>query len=288
MNTPLINGIAICLFFSLAAFNGDAQGSSTTKEADTPSSTTAPGTGGTLKGTILETMDSGGYTYLQIDTGLNKPWVAIPQSAVKVGEQVNCQPGMVMKNFSSKTLNKTFDTIVFSSGLTGAADSSQNGGMMGSMGNPHKKGASTGGDDSFASAIQAESGRAAVQQPVAGSGGSLGAIAPFTEIKVEKASGDNGYTVSEIFTQREALNGKSVAVKGEVVKFSPMIMGVNWIHLQDGTGDPMSNTHDLVITTSEEVQKGDVITMEGVLTANKDFGAGYKYEAIVEKAKTVK
>ncbi len=145
-----------------------------------------------------------------------------------------------------------------------------------------------GGNDSFANAVQAEGGRPAMQQPAAGSGGSLGAITPFTEIKVEKASGENGYTVEEIFSQREELNGKTVAIQGKVVKFSPMIMGVNWIHLQDGTGDPLTNSHDLVITTSEEVANGDVITVEGVLAANKDFGAGYKYEAIVEKAKTLK
>jgi len=287
MKKIVINGIAVCLFISLASFNGDAQGSSNTKDANAAPNTAAPSAGGTLSGTVLETMDSGGYTYLQIDTGLDKPWVAIPQSAVKVGEKVDCQPGMVMKNFSSKTLNKTFDTIVFSSGLAGAAGNSQ-GGMMGGMGNPHKKGTGMGGNDSFASAVQAEGGRPAAQQPAAESGGSLGAMAPFSEIKIEKASGENGYTVEEIFGQRETLNGKTVAVQGKVVKFSPMIMGVNWIHLQDGTGDPMSNTHDLVITTSEEVANGDVITVEGVLAANKDFGAGYKYEAIVEKAKTLK
>ena len=288
MKKTFINGIAVCLFISLAAFNGDAQGSSTTKEASAAPNTAAPGAGGTLSGTVLETMDSGGYTYLQIDTGLSKPWVAIPQSQVKVGDKVDCQPGMVMKNFASKTLDKTFDTIVFSSGLAGAATAAQGGGMMGGMGNPHKKGTGMGGDDSFANAVQAEGGGAVAQQPTAGSAGSLGAIAPFTEIKVEKASGENGYTVAEIFAQREALNGKTVAIQGKVVKFSPMIMGVNWIHLQDGTGDPMTNTHDLVITTSEEVTNGDVITVEGVLAADKDFGAGYKYEAIVEKAKTLK
>ena len=65
-------------------------------------------------------------------------------------------------------------------------------------------------------------------------------------------------------------------------------MGRNWIHLQDGTGDPMSNTHDLVVTTTETVENGKTITIEGVLAANKDFGAGYKYVAIVEDAKTVK
>ena len=113
-------------------------------------------------------------------------------------------------------------------------------------------------------------------------------MAPFSEIKVEKAAGENAYTISEIFEQIEALNGKTVRIQGKVVKFSPMIMGRNWIHLQDGTGDPIKNSHDLVVTTSEQIKVDDIITIEGVLAANKDFGAGYKYGAIVEEAKTVK
>jgi hypothetical protein len=284
MKKALINGTAISLFISLAAFSGVTQASSNTNEASAPAASAAPVEGQALSGKILETMDSGGYTYLKIDTGLNQPWVAIPQSPVKVGEEVTCRPGMVMKNFSSKSMNRTFDTIVFSAGLAGGAASNPHGGAMGSMGTPP----SQGGGDSFANAVQAEGGGAGAQQPAAESGGSIGAITPFAEIKVEKASGENGYTVEEVFAQRVALNGKTVAIQGQVVKFSPMIMGRNWIHLQDGTGDPMTNTHDLVITTSEEANNGDIITVEGTLAADKDFGAGYKYDAIVEEGKTLK
>ena len=183
-----------------------------------------------------------------------------------------------MKNFSSKTLGRTFDSIVFSSGLAGATKSPHAGMAMGAMG----------GGDSFASAVAAEGGAApASEAQAAGSGGSLGAMAPFSEIKVEIASGDNAYQVNDVFAKKDELNGKTVRIKGNVMKFSPMIMGRNWVHLQDGTGDPMSNTHDLVLTTAATVKEGDVVTMEGVLTANKDFGAGYKYEAIVEEAKVI-
>lgn len=280
MKTTLLKGIVACLFISLAALSSNANAFKTAEPA-------AASAAQNLTGKVLETMDAGGYTYMKIDTGASQPWVAVPQSQVKVGEEVTYQPGMVMRNFSSKTLNRTFDSIVFSSGLVGAA--TPHGAGMGGMQSPHGKNAPQGGNDSFASAVQAEGGAPAATQPQgAGSGGSLGAIAPFTEIKVEKATGDNGYSVSEIFEKTEALNGKTVRIQGKVVKFSPMIMGRNWIHLQDGTGDPMTNTHDLVVTTSEQVKVDDVITIEGVLTAKKDFGAGYKYEAIVEEAKTVK
>ena len=46
----------------------------------------------------------------------------------------------------------------------------------------------------------------------------------------------------------------------------------------------MKNQHDLVVTTTEEPKEGEVITVQGVLKANRDFGAGYKYEVIIEDA----
>ena len=115
--------------------------------------------------------------------------------------------------------------------------------------------------------------------------GSQKAVVPFAEIKVEKAPGENSYTVDEIFSKAAELNGKTVVIRGKVMKVSPRIMGRNWIHLQDGTGNPDNNTHDLVVTTTMEPQADwDIITMEGVLAANKDFGSGYTYAAIVEDA----
>ena len=271
MKKTLFKGIITCLFISLATFASASQNTT---------------------GKILKTMDSGGYTYMQVDTGDSQPWVAIPQSTVKVGDEITYKPGMVMNNFASKTLNRTFDSIVFSAGLAGGGAGPHGGAMgmgMSGMQNPHGKKAATGGEDSFASAVQAERGALTASiEPAAKSGGSLGAIAPFSESKVDKATGDNAYSVGEIFERTEALNGKTVRIQGKVVKYSPSIMGRNWIHLQDGTGDPTTNTHDLVVTTSEQVKTDTVITIEGVLAANKDFGAGYKYVAIVEEAKTIK
>ena len=50
----------------------------------------------------------------------------------------------------------------------------------------------------------------------------------------------------------------------------------------------MQNRHDLVVTTLDEPKEGEVVTIEGVLAANRDFGAGYKYEVIVEDARVEK
>jgi hypothetical protein len=93
---------------------------------------------------------------------------------------------------------------------------------------------------------------------------------------VTKVAG--GYTVEEILTRRSELKGQQVKVRGKVVKFTAGIMGTNWMHLQDGTPG------DLTVTTDTLVAKGDQVTVEGILSVNKDFGAGYSYPAIIEKA----
>ena len=119
------------------------------------------------------------------------------------------------------------------------------------------------------------------------SGGSTGAVVPFSEVKVEKAQGENSYTVAEIFSKTQELDGKIVRLRAKVMKVNPNIMGHNWLHLQDGTGDPLTNSHDLVVTTAESPALDQVVTVEGKLTANKDFGAGYSYTAIIENAKII-
>jgi len=70
-----------------------------------------------LSGKIVETMNAGGYTYVCLENNGKKTWIAMPMTQVKVGQQVACQPGAVMKNFMSPTLKRTFETIIFSNGL---------------------------------------------------------------------------------------------------------------------------------------------------------------------------
>lgn len=112
--------------------------------------------------------------------------------------------------------------------------------------------------------------------------------APVDKIKVEKANGANAYTVDEIFSKRAPLDGKQVVVRGQVVKVSSSIMNRNWVHLQDGTGSVDNKTNDLVVTTNDNAEVGDIITVTGTLAKDKDFGGGYKYTAIIEKGIVMK
>jgi hypothetical protein len=111
------------------------------------------------------------------------------------------------------------------------------------------------------------------KQPVGEQGG----------INVERAEG--GMRIGEIYARKSELAGKKVSIRGQVVKVSPGIMNRTWVHIQDGTKD--GENFDLTVTTQEVVGVGDVVTFEGTVSVNKDFGAGYFYNVILEDA-TVK
>ncbi len=71
----------------------------------------------TAKGTVIETMSSGGYTYLCVENNGQKTWAAVRETPVKVGEKVQVAEGAVMTNFTSKSLGRTFESIIFSNGV---------------------------------------------------------------------------------------------------------------------------------------------------------------------------
>lgn len=82
-----------------------------------PAAQAMPSAGSSLTGKVVETMDSGGYTYVRVENKGQKTWVAMPQTKVKVGQTVTLQPGMEMENFESKSLKRKFDRIIFSGGI---------------------------------------------------------------------------------------------------------------------------------------------------------------------------
>lgn len=104
------------------------------------------------------------------------------------------------------------------------------------------------------------------------------------DLKIDPVSGSK--TISQIYQEKDNLNGNKVKVTGKVVKYNPAIMDRNWIHIQDGTGD--KNSFDLLITSNDAVNVGDIIVAEGTLALDKDFGAGYAYKVLIEDAKVKK
>lgn len=195
-----------------------------------------------IEGTVVSTTNAANYTYVELKRNGEKIWIAGPQTDVKVGDRVSAPEGAPMHNFESKSLGRTFETIYFVNSIIVEGK----GGL--------------------------ETGKAAIEKKVGTGSPARGSIA--------KAEG--GYTVEEIFDKSKDLNGKSVVVRGKVVKANPGIMGTNWYHIQDGTGSEGSN--DLVVTSAGEAEAGDIILVTGNLIVDKDFGAGYKFDVIIEDA----
>lgn len=89
--------------------------------------------------------------------------------------------------------------------------------------------------------------------------------------------------IAEIVDNPTKYAGQTIQISGACVKVNPNIMGRNWIHLKDGSKDE----YDLVVTSDIAVPEGQIVTMTGIVTLNKDFGAGYNYEIIIEEGKLI-
>jgi hypothetical protein len=108
------------------------------------------------------------------------------------------------------------------------------------------------------------------------------------DVKVPKATGADARTVAEVHAQKAALKEKPVTIRGKVVKFNPGIMGKNWVHLQDGSGNADKADNDITVTTQDMTSVGETVVIKGTVRVDKDFGAGYAYPGIVEDAKLSK
>lgn len=89
-------------------------------------------------------------------------------------------------------------------------------------------------------------------------------------------------TVASINQNKAALAGKTVKAAGKVVKVNNGIMGRNFVHIQDGTGD--ASTNNLIVTSKQTAKVGDQVSISGVAVLNRDFGSGYLYPLLIEDA----
>lgn len=191
-----------------------------------------------VKGVVLETRDAAGYTYLRLNTRDGEYWAAVNRTPIGKGAEVTLENILVMTNFESKSLKKTFPTILFGSLAGGTAPA-----------------------------------LAAPAAPARPAGA-----------RVDKAVGANARTVEEVVVRRAELKDKSVQVRARVVRYNPGIMGRNWLHLRDGTGTEAAHSDDLLVTSSQEAKVGEVVTAQGIVRVDKDFGSGYAYQVLVEQA----
>ncbi len=195
---------------------------------------------------VEEVIQTSNYTYLKVNENGAENWLAVTKQEAAAGETYYYAEAMEMKNFNSKELDRTFESIYF---------------------------------------VQEISNQPVIAD-VAVPAGHKGKTEGVKKEGISVAPADGSVSIAQLYGHRNDYAGKTIKMKGQVVKINEEVMGKNWIHIQDGTGD--LEDVDLTITTLDQVAMDDVITFEGTITLKKDFGYGYFYEVIMEDAKLVK
>jgi hypothetical protein len=204
---------------------------------------------------VQEVLQAGQYTYLRVKEADAELWIAVTAIQAEVGKTYYYKDGMEMKNFHSKELNRDFPLVYFINDFSTDPE-------MKTTNSPIPGHGQTSGMNNET--------KMQPQKPVLEK----------QNIRITPVAG--GITIADLFSKKDKYSGKSVKIKGQVVKFNPEIMNKNWIHIQDGTEN--DGVFDLTVTTTATVKVGDVITVEGKVALDKDFGAGYVYSVIVEDA----
>lgn len=197
----------------------------------------------------LESMDAAGYTYIKMREHGNDFWAAVTARPIETGKKYYYADAMLMKDFESKELEKTFDEIYFIQNFS-------------------------------AQPIKGKS-----EMDMADVHGHTGSK-PMEGVSVKPAEG--GITLAELFGNKKKYEGKEVTVRGKVAKINRNIMQKNWIHIQDGTDFEGKYDLTVTSKAGENLQPGDIATFKGSIILNKDFGSGYKYEILMQDAQLVK
>jgi hypothetical protein len=250
--------LALCALLSLGVV------SACSKPAEQPAASQAPAAGQpaqaagspqgapVVTGPVLETMNAANYTYVRVQTDKGDIWAATSEFKVAVGQRITVALEMPMENFHSQSLGRDFPLIYFTTRI------GREGEALPAAPSAMSSHGQTGAADARATTAQ-------VIEPI------------------QPAPG--GSTIANVWASRKSLAGKTVTVRGKVVKFNGGIMGRNWIHIQDGTGAAADGTNDLLVTSDAGANVGDVITVTGTVAIDKDFTAGYAYAVLIEGAK---
>jgi hypothetical protein len=196
---------------------------------------------------VDEVVQTSNYTYLKVSENSAEKWIAVTRMEAVPGETYYYDNEMEMKNFESKELSRTFETVYFVQEISKEP--------IPAMGNMSAANHS-------------------------------GKVNTAKKEGISVAPADGSISIAQLYANKADYAGKTIKVKGQVVKINEEVMGKNWIHIQDGSGT--DGDFDLAVTTLDGMSMDDVVTFEGIVTLKKDFGAGYYYEVIMEDAKLIK
>ena len=213
------------------------------EEKPQPDETGDAATKSAHKVVVQEVIQAPSYSYLQVKEDDQEYWIATARGEFAKGSVLYFAEAMQMNNFESKELQRTFDNIYFVDRLAENPEMFETGAMQMP---PHGQ----------------------MNKPKA------------QDIDVDPVQG--GVTIAELYATPQKFAGQNVTVRGKVTKINTMIMGRNWIHIQDGTSN--DGKFDLTVTSDELPQVGDIIVAAGTIAVDKDFGSGYFYDIIMEKA----
>ncbi len=199
---------------------------------------------GVHKVKLMEALQTNNYTYLLVKEKGEEQWLAVPKMEAELGESYYYKDGMEMSNFISKELDREFESVLFLGKVSTSPDLEEKQDIP---------------PTTHSAMVKKDSKMNLDIQPITG-----------------------GISIAELFANKEKYEGKTVKIKGQVTKFNDQIMGKNWIHLQDGTQH--NGLYDLTATSTLKVIVGDIVSLEGKVTLNRDFGYGYKYDIILEEA----
>jgi hypothetical protein len=243
-STLAVAGFALALLLTVSACTKSDEAT----VADNPA-LAAPIPAGMVRGRVLETMNSGGYTYVLIGTDEVQRWLAARETTVQVGDVVQAYEGMPMAQFESKTLNRTFDVVYFVDAL-------------------HNLSAPVGNSVSSMPADLPATNRPAAE--------------PAADVQV--AALESGQDIAYVYGNKDSLAGQQISLRGKIVKYNEGILGWNFIHIQDGSGDTADGSNDLTVTTKAATAVGETAVFTGTIILDKDFGAGYKFPVLMEDA----
>jgi hypothetical protein len=192
------------------------------------------------------------YVYLNVTENGKQYWLATAKQDINVGNTYFYRDGLLKTNFESKEYNRVFDTIYLVSKIVSQNHSNNPGNLTANFTNTEKVGQSS----------QKE-------------------VIPTHTDKIVQHSGS--IKISELVKNPKTYEGKTVQISGKVIKVNPNIMNRNWLHLQDGS----KNDYDLVVTTNTFVPEGKNITIKAKVSLDRDFGAGYRYDLILEDGQLI-
>ena len=195
--------------------------------------------------TVVEAIPSIKYLYIQAKENNRNYWIATGPTEVEVGAKYYYNEALIMYNFESQEMERIFDTIYL------------------------------------------------VTQLVPESHGKALTINNPKDFKTVNKSGENDEEVSndntpvnkvtkisivQLLADPGKFKNQTVEISGTCTKINMGIMGKNWIHLKDHKNREGS----VVVTSEESAAPGDTLTIQAQVSLNRDFGAGYRYDILLE------